>query len=147
MFSIIKRMDEVQEKPEREPKLKLKVTWQEICKKQKGLMMAMIALLAIAVIMAIVLLFVLHPQNAVVIVGYGDVYGEIAGLTGGYRRDSWLNLLAFPILVVIVGVVHDVIAVRVYQKYGKETALMVVIASMLILLGLMVIAFRLIGEW
>lgn len=140
-------MDDVQEKPEREPKLKLKATWQEIYRKQKGLMVAMIALLALSVVIAIVLLFVLHPKNSVVIVGYGDVYGEIAGLTGGYRRDSWLNLLAFPLLAVVLGVVHNVIAIRVYRKYGKETALMTVFASMLLLLGIIVIVFRLIGEW
>lgn len=137
----------MQEKPEREPKLKLKATWQEIYRKQKGLMVAMIALLALSVVIAIVLLFVLHPKNSVVIVGYGDVYGEIAGLTGGYRRDSWLNLLAFPLLAVVLGVVHNVIAIRVYRKYGKETALMTVFASMLLLLGIIVIVFRLIGEW
>lgn len=140
-------MDNVKEKPEREPKLKLKATWQEIYRKQKGLMLAMIALLVLSGIVAIVLLFVLHPKNSVVIVGYGDVYGEIAGLTGGYRRDSWLNLLAFPLLAVILGVVHNVIAVRVYEKYGKETALMVIFASMLLIVGIGVIVFRLIGEW
>lgn len=147
LFSIINEMDDVQEKPEREPKLKLKATWQEIYRKQKGLVVAMIALLALSVVIAIVLLFVLHPKNSVVIVGYGDVYGEIAGLTGGYRRDSWLNLLAFPLLAVVLGVVHNVIAIRVYRKYGKETALMTVFASMLLLLGIIVIVFRLIGEW
>lgn len=147
IFSIIRGMDETQEKPEREPKLKLRATWQEICKKQKGLMVAMILLLVLAGVLAIVLLLVLHPKNSVVIVGYGDVYGEIAGLTGGYRRDSWLNLLAFPLLSVVVGVIHDVIAVRIYQKYGKEAALMVIFASMLLLLGIIVIVFRLIGEW
>lgn len=141
------KMDETQEKPERESKLKLKATWKEICKKQKGLMVAMIVLLVLSAILAVVLLFVLHPKNSVVIVGYGDVYGEIAGLTGGYRRDSWLSLLAFPLLALIVGLVHDVIALRIYQKYGRETALMIVFASMLLLLGLVVIVFRLVGEW
>ncbi len=140
-------MDETQEKLEREPKLKLKATWQEICKKQKGLMMAMILLLVLAGVVAVMLLLVLRPQNSVVIVGYGDVYGEIAGLTGGYRRDSWLNLLAFPLLAVVLGVMHNVVIVRIYQKYGKETALMMVFASMLLLVGVVVIAFRLLGEW
>lgn len=140
-------MDEMQEKPERESRLKLKETWKEICKKQKGLMAAMIVLLVLAGMVALVLLFVLHPQNSVVIVGYGDVYGEIAGLTGGYRRDSWLNMLAFPLFAVVLGAVHNIIVMRVYQKYGKETALMTVFASMLLLLGLIVIVFRLLGEW
>ncbi len=69
----------------------------------------------------------LRPQNTVVIVGYGDVYGEIAGLSGGYRRDSWMNMLAFPALAVIFGVVHNFIALRVYRKYGRDAAMMVVV--------------------
>lgn len=140
-------MVDEEEKPEREPKLKLKATWKEICRKQKGLMVAMIALLVVAVVMLVLMIFVLRPQNSVVIVGYGDVYGEIAGLTGGYRRDSWLNLLAFPILVIFFGVVHNVIALRIYQKYGKEAAFMVIAASVLLLAGVMVVMFRLLGEW
>ena len=65
-------------------------------------MIAMIALLVMSVVFLIFSLTMLRPQNTVVIVGYGDVYGEIAGLSGGYRRDSWMNMLAFPALAVIL---------------------------------------------
>lgn len=132
---------------EKVPKLNLKATWQEISRKQKGLMAAMLVLLVMSVVLLIVSLFVLKPQNTVVIVGYGDVYGEIAGLSGGYRRDSWLNMLAFPILAIVFGVVHNVIAVRIYQKYGKDIALTFVFVTMLLIVGAMVVLFRLLGEW
>lgn len=135
------------EKPQRESKLKLKATWREISHKQKGLLLLMVALAVMTVVVLIAMALVLHPQSSVVIVGYSDVYGEITGLTGGYRRDSWLNLLAFPLLAVVFGLVHAVIAMRLYQKYGKETALMVVIASMVLFAGMMVTLLRLVGEW
>ena len=89
----------------------------------------------------------LRPHNTVVIVGYGDVYGEIAGITGGYRRDSWLNMLAFPILALVFGVLHNLLAVRVYRKYGRDAAMIVVITTMLLILVTVLVMMRLLGEW
>lgn len=110
-------------------------------------MIAMIALLVISVVFLIFSLTMLRPQNTVVIVGYGDVYGEIAGLSGGYRRDSWMNMLAFPVLAVIFGVVHNFIALRVYRKYGRDAAMMVVVGTMVLIVGAVAVMLRLAGEW
>lgn len=140
-------MKATDEKAEREPKLNLRASWTEICRKQKGLMWAMIGLAVVSLILLIFALITMHPQSSVVIVGYGDVYGEITGLSGGYRRDSWMNMLAFPILAVIFGVVHNVIALRVYRKYGKNLALMVVAGTGLIIVGVIVAMLRILGEW
>lgn len=128
-------------------KLRLVDTWREICRKQRGLMMAMIVLLVASVALLIFALTTLRPSSTVVIVGYGDVYGEIAGLSGGYRRDSWANMLAFPVLAVLYGVVHNFIALRVYRKYGKDMALMMVFATMAMIGVTVVIILRLLGEW
>ena len=136
-----------EEKPEKVKKLNFVSTWREITRKQKSLMMAMVGLIAMSIILLVFSLINLRPQGTVVIVGYGDVYGEIAGLSGGYRRDSWLNMLAFPILAIVFGLVHNLIALRVYRKYGKEVALMVVYATMLLVVGTFVTMLRLIGEW
>ena len=106
-------------------KLNFAATWKEVMRKQRGLMVAMIALLIVSVVLLIFALVTLHPQGTVVIVGYGDVYGEIAGLSGGYRRDSWLNMLAFPILALLYGVIYNVLVLKVYRKYGKDLALVV----------------------
>lgn len=135
------------EKPPREKKLNFKSTWREVSRKQRGLMIAMIALLAMSVVFLIFSLTMLRPQNTVVIVGYGDVYGEIAGLSGGYRRDSWMNMLAFPALAVIFGVVHNFIALRVYRKYGRDAAMMVVVGTMVLIVGAVAVMLRLAGEW
>ena len=121
--------------------------WREICHQQKTLMIAMIALAVLSVVLLIFALTTLRPQNTVVIVGYGDVYGEIAGMSGGYRRDSWLNMLAFPILAVLYGFVHNLLTLRVYRKYGRDAALVMVVATMLMIVGTFVVLLRLLGEW
>lgn len=142
-----KKKEEVDETPVREPKLNLKMTWREVLKKQHNLMIAMIVLLVMSAVLLIFSLTMLRPQNAVVVVGYTDVYGEVTGLSGGYRRDNWMSMLAFPILAVIFGVVHNVIALRVYKKYGKNMAMTVVVGSMLLVVGAVVMLIRLLGEW
>ena len=130
---------EKKEQPEKQSRLGLMTSWREIVREQKGLLAAMIGLLAMSLILLVIALVTLRPQTTVVITGYGDVYGELAGLTGGYRRESWLNMLAFPILALLFGVVHNFLAVRVYQKYGRDAALVLVVATALVI-------FRLLGE-
>lgn len=134
-------------KENREDKPSLVLVWKEICRKQKTLMLAMIVLAVMSAVLLVFALTTLRPQSTVVIVGYGDVYGEIAGISGGYRRDSWLNMLAFPALALIYGFVHNVIILRVYQKYGKDAAIVVAVATMLLVVGTFVTIFRLLGEW
>ena len=116
-------------------------------RKQKPLMVAMMILGVASAILLVFSFTTLRPQNTVVIVGYGDVYGEIAGISGGYRRDSWMNMMAFPILALIYGVLHNVMILKVYRKYGKDTAMMIAVMSILLVIGTFVVIFRLLGEW
>ena len=109
-------------------------SWREIVREQKGLLAAMIGLMAMSLILLVIALVTLRPQTTVVITGYGDVYGELAGLTGGYRRESWLNMLAFPILALV------------YQKYGRDAALVLVVVTMLLVVATALVIFRLLGE-
>lgn len=125
----------------------LKATWREICHRQKGLMTLMIVMMVMAALLFVFSLSTLRPHNTVVIVGYGDVYGEIAGITGGYRRNSWLNMLAFPILALIYGILHNLLVVRVYRRYGRDVAVIVVVVTMLLILVTALVLMRLIGEW
>lgn len=131
----------------KEGKPSLSSIWREVARKQKPLMVAMAVLLVASAILLVFSLTTLRPQNTVVIVGYGDVYGELAGISGGYRRDSWMNMLAFPILALIYGLVHNVMILKIYRKYGRDVALMVAVASILLVIGTFVIIFRLLGEW
>ena len=122
-------------------------TWKEVVRKQKGLLIAMIVLAVASVVLLCFSMTTLRPQNTVVIVGYGDVYGDLAGISGGYRRDSWMNMLAFPILALIFGILHNVLVLRVYRKYGKELAMTVAVGTMLLVAGTFLVLFRLLGEW
>lgn len=131
----------------REGKPSLSLVWKEVARKQKPLMIAMIVLMVASAILLVFSLTTLRPQNTVVIVGYGDVYGEIAGISGGYRRDSWMNMLAFPVLALIYGVLHNLMILKVYRKYGRDLAMMIAVASILLVVGTFVIIFRLLGEW
>lgn len=135
------------EKVKREPRLNFRLAWREVSRKQKPLMIMMMVLALMSVMMLLLAVFMLKPQNAVVIVGYGDVYGEIAGLSGGYRRDSWMNMLAFPLLAVIFGVLHNLLALRIYRKHGRDLAMAFVGATMLLVVGAVVVILRLTGEW
>lgn len=110
-------------------------------------MILMIVMTVMAAVLFIFSLSTLRPHNTVVIVGYGDVYGEIAGITGGYRRNSWLNMLAFPILALVYGILHNLLVVRVYRKYGRDVAIMVVVTTMLLILATALVMLRLLGEW
>ncbi len=121
--------------------------WKEICRKQKGLMAAMAIVAVASIVLLIFALTTLRPQSTVVIVGYGDVYGEIAGISGGYRRDSWLNMLAFPLLAVIYGFVHNVLILKIYKKCGKDAALVLAVVTGLLIIGTFVVMLRLLGEW
>lgn len=131
----------------REGKPSLSSVWREVARKQKPLMIAMIVLLVASVVLLVFSLTTLRPQNTVVIVGYGDVYGEIAGISGGYRRDSWMNMLAFPALALIYGLLHNLMILKVYRKYGRDLAMMIAVVSILLVAGTFVIIFRLLGEW
>ena len=133
-----------EEKPERPS---LASIWKEVSRKQKGLMMAMGIVVLMSAALLVFSFTALRPQNTVVIVGYGDVYGEIAGISGGYRRDSWMNMLAFPILALVYGVVHNLLILRVYRRYGKDTAMMLAVVTMLLIVGTFVTLLRLLGEW
>ena len=137
---------EIKEQPEKQSRLGLMTSWREIVREQKGLLAAMIGLVVMSLILLVIALVTLRPQTTVVITGYGDVYGELAGLTGGYRRESWLNMLAFPILALLFGVVHNFLAVRVYQKYGRDAALVLVVVTMLLVVATALVIFRLLGE-
>ena len=142
----VKEKSKQAEKPERVGKLGLKEAGREIVREQKGLLAAMIGLMVMSLVLLVIALVTLRPQETVVITGYGDVYGEFAGLTGGYRRASWLNMLAFPILALLFGVVHNVLAVRIYRKYGRDAALVWVGLTMLMVVATVVVLFRLLGE-
>jgi len=130
-----------------ENKDRLRAVWQEVYRKQRSLLIAMIILAVASLLLLILSLTALRPNNNVVIVGYGDVYGEIAGISGGYRRSGWMMMLAFPILALIYGVLHNLLVLRVFRKYGRDAAIILVVMSIILVAATLLVLFRLVGEW
>ena len=121
-------------------------------KEKKGLVFAMIFLLLLSVLLMIFGLLSLKPGTSVVKIGYGDIGryqgGEWSSManSGGYQDGHWTNMLAFPILAIVFGVLHNLIAIRLYAKKGAGVAQIFVAVS----IGLVVVAWgtlrRLLGE-
>lgn len=131
----------------KENKDKLGVVWREVYRKQKSLLVVMVVLALASLLLLALSLTMLRPNTNVVIIGYGDVYGEIAGISGGYRRSGWMMMLAFPILALIYGLLHNLLVLRIYRKYGRDTAMVFAVVSIILVAATLLVLFRLVGEW
>ena len=80
----------------------------------------------------------LSPDSAIVKVGYGDI--------GGYRNGSWADMLAFPLLAIIFGIFHNLIALRIFEKRGASMAKFFVLITLILVAGTFVLLLRLTGE-
>lgn len=79
----------------------------------------------------------LSPDSAVVKIGYGDI--------GGYRNGSWADMLAFPLLAIVFGVFHSIIALRIYRKRGAGMTKFFLINTTILIIGAFIVLFRLTG--
>lgn len=82
-------------------------------------------------------LFCLRPGTPVANIGYSDLEG--------YRSGAWGNLLAFPLLAILFGILHNFLAMRIYQKRGAGLAQVFVVISIFLLIGAFIVLLRLIG--
>lgn len=80
----------------------------------------------------------LNPAAAVVKIGYGDI--------GGYRSGSWADMLTFPLLAIIFGVFHNLIAVRIFKKRGAGMTKFFLIATTALILGTGIVLLRLLEK-
>lgn len=124
----------------------------EIYREKRGLFWWQVALLVLSLMLLVFSLVSLSPSSAVVKTGYGDI-GSFSGddltgmrTAGGYRDGSWINMLAFSILILIIGVVHNLIIIRLYKRRGADVAKTFTIISILLLFGVAAVLLRLLGE-
>lgn len=122
----------------------------EIFREHKGLFYRMVALAIVALAFLIFSLFTLSPSSSVVKTGYSDIgsyeSGTSAASAAGYRDGSWTGMLAFPILALILGVLHNFIALKLYKRRGESMAKVFVTMSIVVtLIGIITLA-RLAGE-
>ena len=119
---------------------------------EKPLLVLMAILLVTSIALLIFSIVNLKPGATVVKVGYGDIGryqgGEWSSManSGGYYDASWTEMLAFPALALIFGLLHNLLAVKLYSKKGSGVAQVFVIYSICLALATFVVLSRLLGE-
>ena len=80
----------------------------------------------------------LSPNSALVKIGYGDI--------GGYRDGSWADMLAFPLLAIILGIFHNLIALRIFRKRGAGMTKFFLVTTTALIIGTLIVLIRLTKE-
>lgn len=130
----------------------LKESFGEIFRKQKGILTVMAILLVLSLALFVLSVVTLSPGASVVKVGYGDIGryqgGEWASMSnsGGYHDGSWMEMLAFPVLALIFGILHNILVVKIYQKRGVGLAMVFGMVSIILVIGAFLVLIRLLGE-
>lgn len=112
--------------------------FKKIYQEERLMLVWMILNLALAIGLFVFGISKLDPASAVVKVGYGDI--------GGYRDGSWTDMLAFPILAVIFGIFHNLIAVKIFHRRGAGMTKFFLITTTTLILGAFVVLIRLSKE-
>ncbi|MDO4508283.1 MAG: hypothetical protein Q4B65_02805 [Candidatus Saccharibacteria bacterium] len=110
----------------------------KIYKNEHFMLALMILNLIASIILIVVSLLNLNPESAIVKVGYGDI--------GGYRDGSWMDFLTFPLLGLIFGVFHNLIALVVFHKRGAGMTKFFLLTTSALILGSFIVLIRLLGE-
>ncbi len=116
----------------------LKADLIEIAHSERGILAGMALNLLMASILLVFAMVHLNPNAAVIKIGYGDL--------GGYRDGTWENLLAFPLLAVIFGVLHNLLALRIFRKRGSGMTKLFLVTTSMLIIGTFIVLTRLIGE-
>lgn len=120
----------------------MKLTFREdfikIYQTERGILILMILNLLLSIALIVFSLVNLNPNSAVVKIGYGDI--------GGYRDGTWANLLAFPLLAIIFGVFHSLLALRIFHKRGSGMAKFFLITTTALIASTWLVLVRLLGE-
>lgn len=115
----------------------LRTDFLEICQAERGLLAVMIINLLLALALFVFSLSSINPNSAIIKIGYGDI--------GGYRDGTWENLLAFPLLAIIFGILHSILAIRIFHKRGSGMAKFFLLTTTALILGTFLVLARLLG--
>lgn len=116
----------------------IKTDFIQIYKSERGALLLMGVNFILSIILLIFSIINLNPNAPVVKIGYGDI--------GGYRDGSWIDLLAFPILAVIFGILHNLLATRIFHKRGGGMTKFFLLITTTLILGSFLVLIRLLGE-
>ncbi len=98
----------------------------------------MIFNLLFSIALAVFAIINLNPNASVVKIGYGDI--------GGYRDGSWVDLLAFPLLALIFGILHNFLTLRIFEKRGSGMAKFFLLITTMLIAGTFLVLIRTLGE-
>ncbi len=115
-----------------------KKTMIEIYREHRSVLALMMLVLMFSLGVFIFSLTKLDPTSAVVKVGYGDI--------GGYRDGAWSNLIVFPTLMILFGVLHNLLTVKIYEKRGAGIAKFFLITTLMLIFGALIVLIRLSSE-
>ena len=116
----------------------LKEDFINIYKTSRGTLILMVLNLILSIGLLIFSVIKLNPNASVIKIGYGDI--------GGYRDGTWLDMLAFPALALIFGILHNFIALRIYHKRGDGMTKFFLAATTALIFGTLLVLIRLLGE-
>ena len=110
----------------------------KIVQNERGVLILMIFNLIIAIILAFFSIIHLNPDLPVVKVGYGDI--------GGYRDGSWVDLIAFSLLAILFGIMHNFIALKIFHRRGAGMAKFFIFITTVLIIGAFIVLIRLTQE-
>lgn len=110
----------------------------KIYQNERGVLILMIFNLLLSIALIVFSIINLNPNASVVKIGYGDI--------GGYRDGSWVDMLAYPLLALVFGVLHGLLTVRIFHKRGSGMAKFFLIITTVLIFGTFLVLIRALGE-
>ena len=114
-----------------------KKTFGVIFREERGVAVLMVVNLILAVVLIMMTFFHMNPNSTVTTIGYGDI--------GGYRDGAWTNILEFLVVGALFGFLHNLLAVRIFEKRGAGMTKFFLILTTMLILGAFVVFLRVFG--
>lgn len=105
---------------------------------ERGILILMIFNFLFSIALLIFSLVQLNPNSSVIKIGYGDI--------GGYHDGTWVDMLTFPIIAIIFGVLHNLLALRIFHKRGGGMTKFFLITTTALIASTFLVLLRLLGE-
>ena len=124
----------------------------EVYVKHRTMFTLMVVVTIFSIILFIYSIVNLHPNASVVKVSYGDIGryqgGEWSSMSksGGYHDGPWQAMLVYPMFALLFGILHNVIALRIFRKKGDKIANIFLAVTIALILFATLILWRLLGE-
>lgn len=124
----------------------------EVYVKHRTMFTLMVVVAIFSIILFIYSIVNLHPNASVVKVSYGDIGryqgGEWSSMSnsGGYHDGPWQAMLVYPMFALLFGILHNVIALRIFRKKGDKIANIFLAVTIALILFATLILWRLLGE-